>query len=118
MSLKVCVKRHLKLFYVFNLTTSRFSMNHLMKRSFPLSVINVTQCRTPIDSYIGLARTVYKHCIFGEFPAKITVYTPYIYVSGQPYSYSKHSSPHHTHTHPQIGTKQKYYPKQKCKGDP
>jgi hypothetical protein len=31
--------------------------------------------------------TVYDH-IFGDFPAKNTVYTPYIYGSGQPYVYS------------------------------
>jgi len=39
--------------------------------------------------YVGLARTltytVYDR-IFGEFPAKNTVYTPYIYGSGQPYA--------------------------------
>jgi len=35
-------------------------------------------------SYLGLARTVYIHRIFGDFPAKNTVYTPYIYGSGQP----------------------------------
>jgi hypothetical protein len=29
--------------------------------------------------------TIYDR-IFGDFPAKITVYTPYIYGSGQPYS--------------------------------
>jgi len=34
-----------------------------------------------------LARTVYIHRIFGDFPAKNTVYTPYIYGSGQPYIY-------------------------------
>jgi hypothetical protein len=28
--------------------------------------------------------TVYD-CIFGDFPAKITVYTPYMYGPGQPY---------------------------------
>ena len=40
--------------------------------------------------YVGLARTltytVYDR-IFGEFPAKNTVYTPYIYGSGQPYAW-------------------------------
>jgi len=30
--------------------------------------------------------TIYD-CIFGDFPAKNTVYTPYIYGSGQPYLY-------------------------------
>ena len=35
-------------------------------------------------SYVGLARTVYIHRIFGDFPAKNTVYTPYIYGYGQP----------------------------------
>jgi hypothetical protein len=42
-----------------------------------------------------LARLVYIYTvydrIFGEFPAQNTVYTPYIYGSGQPYTY--------THTH-------------------
>jgi len=42
--------------------------------------------------YIGLARTIYIYTvydrIFGDFPAKNTVYTPYIYGSGQPYRYS------------------------------
>jgi len=40
--------------------------------------------------WLGLARTVYIHvfdCIFGDFLAKITVYTLYIYGSGQPYSW-------------------------------
>ena len=37
--------------------------------------------------YVGLARTVFIHCVFGEIPAKNTVYTPYIYGSGQPYIY-------------------------------
>jgi hypothetical protein len=32
--------------------------------------------------------TVYD-CIFGDFPAKTTVYTPYIYGSGQPYTCAK-----------------------------
>jgi len=39
---------------------------------------------------VGLARTVYHTVydrIFGGFPAKNTVYTPYIYGSGQPYVY-------------------------------
>jgi len=42
--------------------------------------------------YLELARTVYMHhtwpytFIFGYFPAKITVYTPYIYDSGQSYA--------------------------------
>jgi hypothetical protein len=40
----------------------------------------------------GLAITVYIYTvhdrIFGDFPAKVTVYTPYIYVSGQPYKSS------------------------------
>jgi hypothetical protein len=31
---------------------------------------------------------LYMHCKFGDFPAKNTVCTPYIYGSGQPYSYS------------------------------
>jgi len=39
-------------------------------------------------SYVGLARTVYIHRIFGDFPAKNTVYTPHIYGSGQTYSYA------------------------------
>jgi hypothetical protein len=44
--------------------------------------------------YIGLARivniyTVYDR-IFGDFPAKNTVYTPYIYGSGQPCIYTVH----------------------------
>ena len=34
-------------------------------------------------TYGGLAKTVYDR-IFGDFPAKNTVYTPYIYGSGQP----------------------------------
>ena len=34
---------------------------------------------------VGLARTVYIHRIFGDSPAKNTVYAPYIYGSGQPY---------------------------------
>jgi len=37
--------------------------------------------------YVGLARTVYIHRIFGDFPAKNTVHTPYIYGSGQPHVY-------------------------------
>ena len=44
--------------------------------------------------WLGLARTIYMHRIwpyiccgaFGDFPNKSTVYTPYIYGSGQPYS--------------------------------
>jgi hypothetical protein len=40
----------------------------------------------------GMAITVYIYTvhdrIFGDFPAKVTVYTPYIYVSGQPYKSS------------------------------
>jgi hypothetical protein len=39
---------------------------------------NVQYCA----AYVGLARTVYTHRIwriFGVFPAKNTVYTPYIY---------------------------------------
>jgi len=38
--------------------------------------------------FLGLARTVYIHVydrIFGDFSAKVTVHTPYIYGSGQPY---------------------------------
>jgi len=40
---------------------------------------------------LGLARTVYIYTvydrgIYGDFPAKNTVYTPYIYGSGQPYA--------------------------------
>ena len=34
-------------------------------------------------TFLGLAKTVYMHRIFGEFPAKNAVYTPYIYGSGQ-----------------------------------
>ena len=38
---------------------------------------------------LGLARTVYIYTvydrIFGDFPAKVTVHTPYIYGSGHPY---------------------------------
>jgi hypothetical protein len=33
---------------------------------------------------LGLAIIVYIHRIFGDFPAKNTVYTPYMYGSGQP----------------------------------
>jgi len=40
------------------------------------------------SKFVGLARTVYIHhlcpCI-GDFPAKNTVYTLYMYSSGQPY---------------------------------
>jgi len=32
---------------------------------------------------LGLARTVFIHRIFGGFPAKNTVCTPYVYGSGQ-----------------------------------
>jgi len=42
--------------------------------------------------YIGLARTVYIYAVharmFGNFPGKNTVYTPYIYGSGPPYIYT------------------------------
>jgi len=42
-------------------------------------------------SYIGLARIIYIYTvydrIFGEFPAKNTIYTTYLYGSGQPYLY-------------------------------
>jgi len=38
--------------------------------------------------YVGLARTVYIHRIFGDFQAKNTVCTPYIYGSGQPYVFT------------------------------
>ena len=42
--------------------------------------------------YIGLARTVYIYTVhdrmYGDFPAKNTVYTPYIYGYGQPYIYT------------------------------
>ena len=34
--------------------------------------------------------TVYEH-VFGDFPTIVTVYAPYIYGSGQPYT-------HYTHT--------------------
>jgi hypothetical protein len=36
-------------------------------------------------SCVKLAKTVYIHRIFGDFPAMYTIYTPYIYGSGQPY---------------------------------
>jgi len=41
---------------------------------------------------VGHIYNVYDR-IFGEFPAKNTVYTPYIYGSGQPYLYSKQLVP-------------------------
>jgi len=37
------------------------------------------------NKLLGLTRTVYIHRIFGDFQAKNTVCTPYIYGSGQPY---------------------------------
>jgi hypothetical protein len=48
--------------------------------------------------WLGLARTIYMHRIwpyiccgaFGDFPNKSTVYTPYIYGSGQPYGLTHH----------------------------
>jgi hypothetical protein len=45
------------------------------------------------DAYVGLTgRAVNMHripymTVFGDFLAKKTVYTPYIYGSGQPYAY-------------------------------
>ena len=43
------------------------------------------------DTFVGLARTVYIYTvydrIFGDFPARNTVYTPYIYGSGKPYTF-------------------------------
>jgi len=38
--------------------------------------------------YVGLARTVCVSRIIGNFPAKNTVYTPYLYDFGQPYVYA------------------------------
>jgi hypothetical protein len=43
-------------------------------------------CEAPVHSYIGLAKyTVYDR-IYGDFPARYAIYTPYIYGSSQPYS--------------------------------
>jgi len=51
-----------------------------------------TSCKDLADHCLGvythtisieLARTVYMHRIFGDFPAKNTKYTPYIYGSRQ-----------------------------------
>jgi len=47
--------------------------------------------RTGLCSYVGLARTVIHTVydrIFGDFPAKNTVCKPYIFGSGQPYTYA------------------------------
>jgi hypothetical protein len=48
-------------------------------------------CSRVLSCYLGLAITVYMHCIdriFGNFPANKTVCTPYIYGSGRPYCYA------------------------------
>ena len=42
---------------------------------------------------IELARTVYDR-IFGDFPAKNTVYKPYMYGSGQPYVWNNNRADH------------------------
>ena len=61
-------------------------------------------CSRVLSCYLGLAITVYMHCIvriFGNFPANKTVCTPYIYGSGRPYCYAcVYMCAHiHTHTH-------------------
>ena len=42
-------------------------------------------------AWVGLARIVYTYTVsdrvFSDYPAKNTVYTPYVYGSGQPYAY-------------------------------
>jgi len=61
---------------------------------------------------LGMARPVFIHTvydlIFGDFPAKTNVYTPYMRGSGQPYTrptfaarvLNRHANAHtHTHTH-------------------
>ena len=49
-------------------------------------------------SYVlGMARTVYICTVYdrviSDFPAKNTVYTPYIHGSGQPYLRARHGGP-------------------------
>jgi hypothetical protein len=58
-----------------------------LARPFCIQYVYGNLGRDFINIYIGLARTVYIHRIrpiFGEFPAKNTIYTPYIYGSGHP----------------------------------
>ena len=66
-----------------------------------LKVINISTSTKHVGvlhTCIGLAKAIYIHRIFGDFPAKNTVYTPYIYGSGQPYTCTlAHNTldPHH-----------------------
>ena len=87
---------------------------------FSLLVVYRTQSACGIqDTFIGLARTVYIYTvfnrIFGDFPARNTVYALYIYGSGQPYTFMfprlhthKHTNIHahvHTQTHTETHTR-------------
>jgi len=41
--------------------------------------------------YVGLARTIYLQCKYGNFGREITKYTVHIYSSGKPYIYGVHT---------------------------
>ena len=58
---------------------------HCMAQVLGPSLIFSRQSNT---TFLGLARTVYG-CMYGDFPAKNTVYAPYIYGPGQPYTFFK-----------------------------
>ena len=70
-----------------NLTHSAHALSHALPCCTAVTQVRLSVCLTH-SAYVGLARTVYIyvyiHLIFGDFQAKNTVCTPYIYGSGQP----------------------------------
>jgi hypothetical protein len=66
------------LLFTNGITKAKASLNDRRARAQPSCTAYRAETLQRNHLFPGLARTVYMHRIFGEFPAKKIVYTPYV----------------------------------------